>query len=162
MLEYSWIDSLFVIINLFVLYLLMRKFLFGPVTRMIEKRQALIAEQMADAKAKQAQAAQILDEYDGKLAAAGQQAREMIQNAKRKGELEYQSAMDAVKADSQALIASTQAQLEREREEMIDGVRGEVATLAILAAAKVSAGHISADIDVSLVDAFLDEAGEAP
>ncbi len=154
------IELILLLVNLFVLYLILRRFLFGPLTRIIERRQELVREQMDSAKATQAQAAQVLDDYEARLAAAGQEAREILQNAKTLGEREYQSTLAAAKAESQALLTLTATQLEREREEMLRGVRREVAALTILAAAKVSSGHISADLDAALVDAFLDEMGE--
>ena len=43
------INLVFTIINLLVLYLLMKKFLFGPVVAVMEKRKAMIEEQFANA-----------------------------------------------------------------------------------------------------------------
>ena len=45
------INLVFTIINLLVLYLLMKKFLFGPVVAVMEKRKAMIEEQFANAAA---------------------------------------------------------------------------------------------------------------
>lgn len=41
------INLVFTIINLIVLYLLMKKFLFGPIIGVMEKRKAMIDEQFA-------------------------------------------------------------------------------------------------------------------
>ena len=41
------INLVFTIINLIVLYLLMKKFLFGPIIAVMEKRKAMIDEQFA-------------------------------------------------------------------------------------------------------------------
>ena len=45
------ISLVYVIINLLIFYFLMKKFLFGPVHRILDERQKLIAEEMAQAKA---------------------------------------------------------------------------------------------------------------
>ena len=49
MLKLGW-DLVWTIINLIVLYLLMKKFLIGPVMGIMEKRKALIADQLDHAK----------------------------------------------------------------------------------------------------------------
>ena len=50
------INLVFTIINLIVLYLLMKKFLFGPIIAVMEKRKAMIDEQFASAEKTTAEA----------------------------------------------------------------------------------------------------------
>ena len=45
------INLVFTIINLLVLYLLMKKFLFGPIIKVMDVRKAMIDQQFAGAKA---------------------------------------------------------------------------------------------------------------
>lgn len=160
MLSVTPIDMIFVILNLFVLYLLMRNFLFGPVTRMIESRQKEIETSLAQAEAKQMEAQDLLQEYNGKLTAVSQEAQELLREAKARGDQDYQNTIKAAQRESEALIAATQSQLEAERTEMLAGVRSEVATLALLAAAKVSGQVLDDESDAALVDAFLQEVGD--
>jgi len=44
------INLVFTIINLLVLYLLMKKFLFGPIINVMDQRKAMIDQQFAEAK----------------------------------------------------------------------------------------------------------------
>ena len=62
MLEFNLIDIIFTVINLLILYLLMRKFLFGPVTKMIESRQQEIEHNLAAAEDQRVQATGMRDE----------------------------------------------------------------------------------------------------
>mgnify|MGYP003191769544 CR=1 FL=1 len=48
MLRLDW-NLLFTIINLIVLYVCMKKFLYGPITAIMDKRQNMIREQLANA-----------------------------------------------------------------------------------------------------------------
>ena len=47
------INLVFTIINLLVLYLLMKKFLFGPIINVMDQRKAMIDQQFAEAKERQ-------------------------------------------------------------------------------------------------------------
>ena len=49
----------FTIINLIVLYLILRHFLIGPIRNIMQKRDEMLAKQFADAKAKEEQAAEM-------------------------------------------------------------------------------------------------------
>ena len=99
-------------INLVVLYLLMRHFLFKPVTAMMEQRTKAIEDGLSQAEAAK-QAAQALDqENEARLAQAEDDARR-------------------VQAEAESRLAT-------ERENMLRGARNEVASLALLAAAKAA------------------------
>ena len=147
-------------INLFVLYLLMRKFLFGPVNRMIERRQKEIEHNIASAEGQRAQAEALLEEYNDKLSTAGQDADALIASAKAKADAAYAKTMALARQEAQHLALETREQLEVERREMLVGVRREVASLALLAAARVSGRGFGAEDDAALLDDFLDEAGD--
>ncbi len=162
MLNISLVDVICVVVNLFVLYLILRKVLFGRVTAIIELRQEELATTFATAEEKQQKAAALLSQYEQQLSQADRQTQSLLAAAKARSEQEYTKTMQRAKEDSEALIASTQTQLEAERNEMMAGVRSEVATLALLAAAKVSGRGLDEDADAAFVDAFLAQVGDAP
>lgn len=161
MLNVSLSGVLWTAVNLFVLYLLYKKFLWKPVTAMIERRQAEIDHNIASASDQRAQAEAARAEYDARLAQAGRDADTLIRQAKARANDQAQAIIDAAQTEARALTAKTQAQLEADRRAMLAGARREVAQLVLLAASKVSAGRMGADDDAALVDAFLSEAGDA-
>lgn len=162
MLDISLSGVLWTVVNLFVLYLLYKKFLWKPVTAMIERRQAEIDQNMAVANDQRVQAEAARSEYDARLAQASMDADALVRQAKARANDEAQAILDAAQAEARALMAKTQSQLEIERQAMLAGAKHEVAQLVLLAASKVSAGRIGTAEDEALVDAFLSEAGETP
>ena len=138
MLNLNPTDMILVLVNLLVLYFLLRHFLFKPVTAMIESRQQEISHNLAAAEDQRIKAEAMLEEYDHKLSLAQHEANDMVLEAKSRADQEYQVILKAARHDAQRLTEETERQLERERKEMIAGVSNEVATLALLAAAKVS------------------------
>ena len=154
-------------INLVVLYLLMRHFLFKPVTAMMEQRTKAIEDGLSQAEAAK-QAAQALDqENEARLAQVRGQADQIVAQAKLQGQREYdqiissaQADAQAIRADAQAIRADAQAQMEAERRQMLQDAQQQVAALALLAAAKVSGHAMDQEGDRDLVEDFLREAGD--
>ena len=66
------IDSnlIWIIVNLIIFYLLIRKFLFKPVLGMIEKRKKMIEDQFAAADETNAQANELKQKYEASLGGA--------------------------------------------------------------------------------------------
>ena len=106
-------------INLVVLYLLMRHFLFKPVTAMMEQRTKAIEDGLSQAEAAK-QAAQALDqENEARLAQVRGQADQIVAQAKLQGQREYDQIISSAQADAQAIRADAQAQMEAERRQML-------------------------------------------
>ncbi len=84
----------------------------------------------------------------------------LIASAKAKADAAYAKTMALARQEAQHLALETREQLEVERREMLVGVRREVASLALLAAARVSGRGFGAEDDAALLDDFLDEAGD--
>ena len=66
MLSLGW-NLVWTIINLIVLYLLMKKFLIGPVIGIMEKREAQIAGQFEEARTAQEKAETLKGQYEDAL-----------------------------------------------------------------------------------------------
>lgn len=160
MLNISLTGMLWTVVNLLVLYVLLRKFLFQPVTALIEARQKEIADNMAAAEEERAQAERARAEYDEKLREAGREAETLVTQAKARGEREYQAILAAAQADAGKTAAQARAQMEADRAAMLSGARKELASLALLCAAKVVGREMDGEDEKALVDNFLTEAGE--
>ena len=74
LLRIDW-NVVFTIINLIVLYLLLKKFLIGPVTGIMQKRKEMIDGQLADADNRRKQAGELKQQYEDMV----RRAAEMIE-----------------------------------------------------------------------------------
>ena len=160
MLHVDPIDIVLLAFNLLVLYLILRRFLFGPVTRVIERRQNEIETNISSAEEQRNQAESMLSEYGAKLSNANQEATALIAKAKTRAEHEYQTILKTAQTNAKRLTDETATQIETDRLTMLAGVRKEVTALAIMAAAHVSAHERNYDEDQALLESFLSEVGE--
>ena len=76
------ISLVWVIINLLVLYLLLKKFLFKPVCKMMDERSAKIQSDLDGAAQAKADAEKIKADYEAEIADAHSQAVEITNKAK--------------------------------------------------------------------------------
>lgn len=160
MLNLDW-NVVFQIINIIVFFLLLKKFLFKPVTEIMEKRENLIRSQMEEAEDSRKKANELKAEYQAQLEGAKDEAAAILKDAKARGEKEYEVLLANAGRDAQKLINDAQESARIEREKAVQGAKGEIAALAIAAASKVAEKNIKAEDNKKFIDDFLSEAGEA-
>ena len=160
MLELQVSTIIFTIINLLILYEVLKKVLFGRVNQVLKERQELIHENLSGAEEKNAQADARKAEYEAKLAQARAEADGIVSQAQARGAQEYQAIISQAQADVRRIQAQAQAQNRADREEMLRSARREVAQLAVMAAAKVAQRELDAQSDREAAEQFLAEAGE--
>ncbi|WP_209343922.1 F0F1 ATP synthase subunit B [Flavonifractor sp. AGMB03687] len=160
MLEFHLSTILFTIVNLLVLFLLMKKFLFARVNAVLEQRAALVKQEISSAEDNNRQAQELKAQYEGKLTDARHEAAKIVAEAQNRAQRVYEGKMAEAETDAKRLRSEAEAQILTERDAMLRGARNEVASLALLAAAKVAQRSMDSDDDKALVDTFLSEVGE--
>ena len=153
------INLVFTIINLLVLYLLMKKFLFGPIINVMDQRKAMIDQQFAEAKERQDNAKALQEQYEGALKSAKEESYQIMEQA-RKAKAQADHTVEETTAKVDAMLAKAQEDIRMERENAMRQMKGDVAELAMKAAAKVIGKNSGADQDLSLYDQFIEEAGD--
>ena len=134
MLDFDFWTILFSVINILVLFFFLKKFLFGRVNAMLEKRAQMVQADMDEAKQIIATAEQNAHAQGSEITAKAQQ-----------------------QADT--LLKEAQKEIERERRQTLDGVQGEIADLALAAASKLMEQKVDDQTNRELVNAFLSEEG---
>ncbi len=160
MLEFHLSTIIFTIINLLVLYAVLRKVLFGKVNAVLEQRAQLVQQEIDAAQADNRQAQELKEQYEGKLQDAHQEAAKIVSDAQIRAQRVYEGKVAEAQSEAQRLRGEAQVQIATEREAMLRSARQEVASLALLAASKVAGRSMEADDDKAFVDEFLAEVGE--
>ncbi len=141
--------------NLLLIFLILKKFLWKPVKKVMDQRQQAVDEQYAAAAQARQKAEADRDAYEEALAGAREQARGMVEDAtaaaRRRGEQIVLEAQE--KADRLVRQAQAEAQLEKQKAE--DEVRQEIVDVSALLAGKLLEREIRADDHRSLIDAFI-------
>ena len=151
------ISILYNVINILVLFVLLKIFLFKPVTEIMEKRKAMIQQDLDDAKKAKDDAEQMKGEYENTLNSAKNQAADIVKDAKTRAEVEYNSIIEQGNKDAAAIMANADKTIAQEKERAI---KAEMADLAISMASKLVEKNVDATTNKKLIDDFLSEAGD--
>lgn len=154
------INLVFTIINLLVLYLLMKKFLFGPIIKVMDVRKAMIDQQFAGAKEQEDQAKALKEQYEGALKFAREESFQIMEQARKEAKAQADKTVEDTQAKVSAMLAKAQEDINTERENAMRQMKDDVASLAMEAAGKIIGKNSGADQDLSLYDQFIEKAGD--
>lgn len=160
MLKFDIVNFVCVVVNLLVLYVLMKKFVFGRVTKIIDARQALLEEKNASVSKAQEEADRLRKEYEKSLENANETSVQIVKEAKSRARAEYNKIMARAAADAEAMKAGAEKAIATEREKQMDELHVQIMDLAVEAAGRIMAEKSSPETDKALYDAFIKEAGD--
>ncbi len=146
-----------VIIFLITLAIL-KKFVFGPVGAMIEKRRASISASIDEAESSRDEAVRLMDQYKVQLAAARREADDLRETGRRDGERQKQEIVTQAQEQRERIVTDTQAQIHAQAQKAVAGMRDDVVGLALSAAEKVTRKSLSDDDHRTLVEQALADA----
>lgn len=158
MLKLDW-NIVFNMINVLILYLLMKKFLFGPVTEIMEKRKRVIEDSFTDTDNRNKEAMKLKEEYEAALATADDKATNIIKEAKQRALEEHDKQMEQTKEETLRMIEEANKSIELERKKSMQGIQAEIAGIAMIAAAKVIQKNMDDSTNSQIINDFLSEAG---
>ena len=141
--------------NLVILFLILKKFLYKPVKKVLAQRQAAVDEQYAAARQAEEDAAADKAAWEEKMQTAQDEADALIQaatvTAGRRGEDIVAQAQE--KADRLVRQAQADAQLEMEKAQ--SAVKQEIVDISALLAEKMLQREIKTADHRTLIDAFI-------
>lgn len=131
------LNLLITIFNLIVLYLLLKKFLIGPLNKIMEQRQELIKSGLKNAETAQQEAVQLKLQYEAALKGARSESEQMMENARMNSKREYERIVQDADEKAGRMLKEAQATIAMEREQTMQSLRSEIAGLAMTAAEKI-------------------------
>ena len=142
------------ILTFAVLVWFVQRFLWGPLTNMLEERKKRIAEGLAAAERGQHEQELGQKRATEIMQHAKSDAAEIVNQAqKRAAEIIDQAKQDA-RSEGQRLIAAAQAEIEQESNRAREQLREKVGELAVAAAEKILQKEINAAAHKNIVDSF--------
>lgn len=146
--------------NLLILYLFLRKLLFNPIKNMIDSRQKEIDDMYSDAEGSRAEAAQLKEQYDRRLAAADAESDKILRSAQRRAELKEEEIIRDAKVEADRIIERAEEMVELEKRQAINEVKDEVSKMAIGIASAVIERDVSEDEHKEMIDEFIKSIGK--
>ena len=146
--------------NLLILYLVIKKFLFGPIQKIIESRENEVQNLYDTAEQAKNDAAALKEEYSQHLANAKDEANEILKNANKKATVRSEEIIRDAQEKAAAIIARADVQIEMERKHAFEEVKQDISDIALLAASMVVERELSAEEHERLIGEFIENVGE--
>ena len=152
---------IFQILNLLLLMVLFKKYLFKPVTEILKKRQAEIEGHYQEAQQAETDAKAMKADYESKMAGARQEADRVIKTATESANAMSASIVEEARTQADQLKRRAQTEIDLERRRAFDEVKGELSGIALDIASQVIEREVNEKDHEAFIDEFLKNVGEA-
>lgn len=142
--------------NLLIMFLILKKFLFKPVQKMLAERQAAIDEQYADAAEDKERAAADRAEWELKMTDAKLQAEDVVKTATAAAERRSDQIVAEAQEKADRIVRQAEAQAALERQKAQDAVKQEIVDVSALLAEKMLQREIKTADHRTLIDSFIE------
>lgn len=154
------INLVFTIINLLILYVIVRKFLMKPVKNIIAARQEEIDKQYADAQKAQDEAEALKKQYEETLSGVAGEKESILNEARGKAGDEYNKIIADAQAEAEQIKADAKKTAKLEQDKYMQQAKTQVADLVVAATAKIVASKQDEEADRELYNQFIAKTGE--
>jgi F-type H+-transporting ATPase subunit b len=140
-----------------VAMLVLKKYAWPPITKMLDERQQLINDSITSAEKTRSEADLLLADYRQRLTEAREQADEIISRARKAAEATKSEATSAGQEKREELVEAARRDIEAETRKALEDIRKEVANLTVLATERVTRKSLTEADQKQLVEEALRE-----
>lgn len=154
------INLLFTVINLFILFFVIWRFLFKPVKKIIAKRQEEIEKQYADAEAAKTEADTIKAEYEENMKQVADEKASILKESRTQAGKEYEKIVADARKEADDILSGARRDAEVDKKQAMKQAKDEIADIVAEAAAKIAGTKENPELDKKLFDDFIAKCGD--
>ena len=148
------------LLNLVILFLIVKRFLYKPVTKMLKDRQELIDEQKREAAENLSQAEKTKAVLEERLNNAEIQAEEILSSATADAEKRREKISLEAQEQAQAIVRQAKVEAELERKRVEGEVRTQIIDVSFALGEKLIEREIKEEDHHALIDSFISQIGD--
>jgi F-type H+-transporting ATPase subunit b len=142
-------------ITFLVLLVVLRKFAWGPIVKMLDERERTIRDAIEQAKKERAEAERMVAEQKAALIGAQKEAAELAKRSAQDVEVLRQDLTARARKEADDLVAQARRQIVDEKSKAIAEIKGLAADLAIDAARKLIQASLDEKAQRALVEDYI-------
>src|SRR5262245_19945993 len=139
-----------------ILLVLLWRLAFPAIVRSVEERERRIQKQLEDAEKANAEAQRLLEEHRKQVAAARNEAQDILAKAKTVSQKEREAQLQKAREEYDMLLGRARKDIDTEKEKAIQALRREAVELSIAAASRVIEANLDNEANRRLVTEFLE------
>lgn len=152
--------ALFILLNTLAIFLVARKYLIGPVRRMIESRQKEIDDMYETASYAKDEALQMKEEYVKKLNDAQAASDKIVKEAVARGQKREEEIVSKANMEAGQILEKAQSDILLEKKKAVNEAKDEISDMAMAIAGKVVGRALNDQDKADMIDRFIDELGD--
>lgn len=153
------LNLLYTVVNILVLFLLLRKFLYKPVMNIIAQRQKQVDDALNAAETSKKEAAAAMNAAQEKLRGVDNEAAARRTAYEQQAETEKQQLLADARKQADAIVAEGKAAAEAERQNKLRQADAQTTALARVMCEKLLSRNLTEQDDARLLDDLLEKAG---
>ena len=155
--SFSVPDIVFTWLNLLVIFLIVKKFLFKPIKGIMEKRQNEVKDMYLRAEQAEKKAQNLEAQYTELLTKARLEAAEIVKNATEAAQSKADTIVEQAKVKAMELLEKTQAQIQRERDESLREAFNKVSDVVLITASKLIEKEMTMEDHKEIIEKILND-----
>lgn len=152
------INLIFTVINVLILCLAVRIFLWKPVHKVIAERQEMVDDSLSDAAKAKSEAEALVEEQKAFRAGIEEEKAAALTEARKQAQTESSRIVADARTRADSIVQEAERDAQSRKEEILRQAQGEITEIIVAATAKVAGVSVGGDSD--LYDEFLKKAGE--
>lgn len=150
------VTFLFHILNAVILFFILRRFLFKPVKKFLDKREEKYKARNDDIITKETEIEERGKEYTAKLNNAKEEARFIVESARDEAVVQSIEIENEARDKARDIILKGRDRIVDEKREAMEDLKTDTVRMAVDIASKVLKKNINAEDNMELVEEFLD------
>ncbi len=156
----EWGTVIVQVLTFIVLLALLKKFAWGPLKDVMDKRERDINRDIDDAEQAKLNAQKLEEENKQKLKETQEEVQKILEDAKVQARQQQEQIIHEANVRANGMIETAQSEINSQKERAIADINNQVSELSVLIASKVLRKEISEQDQKALVDKYLKEAGD--
>ncbi|HSH27026.1 MAG TPA: hypothetical protein VK972_04540 [Wenzhouxiangella sp.] len=154
--QIDWITVSAQIVNFLVLVFLLHRFLYDPVTRAMQKREAGIAERLGEAGQREAEAERQAQSYQREKDRLAEERQSMLDAYRQQADEEKERLLEQARAEALQVRHNWHVQVRKERRTFLHGLQTQIASAVTDIAARALADLADVQLEERVVATFLE------
>lgn len=155
----GWWEIVVTICNTLITFLIVKRFLFGPLRKMLAAREEEVQNMYATAEKTQTEAEQLRQEYTGRLAKAKEEAADIVSSATHRATVRSEEILRDSTQQAANMVKKAEANIALERQKALNEIKDEIGGLSVMIASKVVERDINEADHERLIEEFISKVG---
>ena len=156
----EWGTVIVTVITFAILLALLKKFAWGPLKEVMDKRERDINRDIDEAEEAQLNAQKLEEENKKTLKQTQDEVQRILEDARVQARKQHEEIIHEANIRANGMIETAQSEINSEKERALADINNQVSELSVLIASKVLQKEISEQDQKELVDKYLKEAGD--